>query len=105
MSFYEDVMQGLQEALEHAQGKRRLRTHIYHTPDIIPVKEFEPSEIREIRMSLGLTQVDFAGFMGVSAKTVEAWESGRNKPIGPARRMLSLVQNDPGIVKQFVHGV
>jgi len=39
--------------------------------------------------------------MGVSPKTVEAWESGRNKPEGASRRLLEVVQNDPGFLKRF----
>ena len=34
-------------------------------------------------------------FMGVSVKTVEAWESGRNQPIGSACRLLYLTKADP----------
>ena len=51
--------------------------------------------IKSIRNDLGMTQVLFAGFMGVSPKTVEAWEAGRNMPDGPARRILAMVKLDP----------
>lgn len=33
--------------------------------------------------------------MGVSIKTVEAWEAGRNHPDGAACRLLYLTQKDP----------
>lgn len=36
-----------------------------------------------------------AEFFGVSIKTVEAWEAERNRPEGPARRLMSLLQADP----------
>jgi putative transcriptional regulator len=39
--------------------------------------------------------------MGVSVKTVEAWEKGTNKPIGTARRMLSLLQQDDTLPLRF----
>lgn len=42
-----------------------------------------------------MTQVVFAKYMGVSVKTVEAWESGRNHPDGAASRLLSITQKDP----------
>ena len=48
-----------------------------------------------------MTQVLFAGFMGVSSKTVEAWEAGRNMPDGPARRILSMLQADPELPQRF----
>ena len=46
-------------------------------------------------------QVLFAGLMGVSPKTVEAWEAGRNMPDGPARRILSMLKTDPGLPQRF----
>jgi len=36
-----------------------------------------------------MTQAVFALFMGVSVKTVEAWESGRTHPTGPACRLIT----------------
>ncbi len=66
-----------------------------------PPREYEACEIKEIRNSLGMTQAVFALFMGVSKKTVEAWESGRNMPDGPARRLLAMVQTDPEIPERY----
>lgn len=65
-----------------------------------PVREYEASEIKEIRNGLGMTQAVFALFMGVSKKTVEAWEAGRNMPDGPARRLLAMAQADPEITEK-----
>lgn len=66
-----------------------------------PLRDYEAREIKEIRNSLGMTQTVFALFMGVSKKTVEAWESGRNMPDGPARRLLAMVQADPEIPARY----
>jgi putative transcriptional regulator len=38
--------------------------------------------------------------MGVSTKTVEAWEAGTNKPIGSARRFLSVLKSDPSLLNK-----
>ena len=54
-----------------------------------------PSEIKEIRKSVGMTQVLFAKYLGVSLKTVEAWEAGRNQPNGTACRLLAITKKDP----------
>jgi putative transcriptional regulator len=43
----------------------------------------------------------FAGSLGVSPKTVEAWENGRNKPEGASRRLLEIVRDDPGFLRRF----
>ena len=62
---------------------------------VLPVDHYEADEIREIRKSTGFTQAVFAQYMGVSVKTVEAWEAGRNHPEGTACRLLALTQKDP----------
>ncbi|MDO9533954.1 MAG: helix-turn-helix domain-containing protein [Bacillota bacterium] len=95
---YKGIVNGLNEAIEHAEGKRELGVN---TVSIEPVREYEAAEIKKIRNELGMTQAFFASFMGVSRKTVEAWESGRNMPDGPARRLLSMVQADPLLPERY----
>lgn len=101
MGIYEGIMSGLEEALEHAEGERWLRTAEVSGKYVEPLCRYRPEEIREIRCGLGMTQALFAGFMGVSTKTVEAWESGRNSPEGPARRILAMVQRDPQLPEKY----
>ena len=55
---------------------------------VAPVPDFTAEEIRDLRHTLKMTQGTFAALMGVSSKTVEAWEAGTNIPLGMARRML-----------------
>ncbi len=95
---YKSIMAGLGEAREHAEGKRTLNSN---TLFLKPIPDYRAEEIKQIRNDLGMTQVIFASFMGVSKKTVEAWEAGRNKPDGPARRILSMVQMDSTIPERF----
>ena len=40
-----------------------------------------------------MTQAVFASYMGVSKKTVEAWESGKTHPTGPACRLLNILSS------------
>ena len=98
MKVYDGIMQGLEEAIAYNEGKIKARTN---TITITPVPDFEANEIKNIRNELGMTQVLFAGFMGVSTKTVEAWEAGRNMPDGPARRILSMLKADPTLPQRF----
>ena len=58
-----------------------------------PVKKYDTTEIRRIRKSCGISQSMFANCMGVSKKTVEAWEYGKNTPNGPACRLLYMLDN------------
>lgn len=64
---------------------------------ILPVNEYSNKEIREIRMKAGMTQSVFASYMGVSKKTVEAWECGRTHPTGPVFRLLDILASGEGI--------
>lgn len=64
--------------------------------DTAPLQEYSAEEIKGIRNRLNMTQAVFALFMGVSKKTVEAWESGQNIPNGPSLRLLWMAEQDPG---------
>ena len=98
MTVYKSIMQGLSEAVDYQQGKIKARKTKL---SIKPVATFNNSEIKKIRQKTGLSQVMFAGSLGVSPKTVEAWENGRNKPEGASRRLLEVVRDNPGFLKQF----
>ncbi|MCR4763895.1 MAG: helix-turn-helix domain-containing protein [Lachnospiraceae bacterium] len=49
-----------------------------------------------------MTQAVFANYMGVSPKTVEAWERGRSHPTGPAYRLLSILEQGREFDLSFV---
>ena len=96
--YYDEIFKGLNEVLEDVQGKRTLRSHAY---SIAPIPEYDAKEIKNIRNGLNMSQAIFAGFLGVSLKTVEAWEAGRKSPGGPARRILYMVQIDPELPEKY----
>ena len=98
-SVYESIMAGLTEAVEDANAsektlKRRVVT-------IVPVKEYSAEEVREIRHSTGFSQKLFTSYMGVSDKTVEAWEAGINHPSGTASRILSMMEMNSDLITEF----
>ena len=95
MSVYESILKGLNEAVEFETGKGKART-VKCVVNSAP--EYDADQIKEARLLLGMTQVTFAEVMGVSKKTVEAWEAGTNKPAGTARRFLSVIQADPSLL-------
>ena len=92
MSLFDDIKTGLGQAIEYEKGNLKAKTTVL---TVAPVECFKPEEIRSIRNSTGLTQILFAKYMGVSVKTVEAWEAGRNHPEGAACRLLSMTRSDP----------
>lgn len=85
---FEDLKEGLQEAIDYEKGIGEAGTIDYL---ITPVKKYTNVEIRDIRNNAGMTQRVFAYYMGVSQKTVEAWERGRIHPTGPANRLLEIL--------------
>ena len=98
MDVYKSIMQGLTEAADYQQGKIKARkTNL----TIKPVADYNNNDIKRIRQKTGLSQALFAGSLGVSPKTVEAWENGRNKPEGASRRLLEIVRDDPAFLKRF----
>lgn len=98
MSIYDEIKIGLEQAIDFEKGKLKAKTT---TLIIKPVPDFSAKQIKTIRNDLGMTQNLFAQVVGVSKKTVEAWESGRNNPDGPARRMISILQSDPSLVERM----
>lgn len=97
MSLFEEIKAGLNEAIEYEKGNLKANSR---TLTITPIEEFTASEIKDIRKNTGMTQVLFAKYLGVSLKTVEAWEAGRNQPNGTACRMLSITKKDPEFPKR-----
>lgn len=89
-SLFEDLKEGLEEAIAYEKGIGTAKVKTY---TILPVHEYNNKQIREIRMKAGMTQSVFASYMGVSKKTVEAWECGRTHPTGPVFRLLNILEN------------
>ena len=87
-TLFDDLQAGLLQAIDYAKGKGAAQTITYI---IDPVVELNKDQIREIRMEAQMTQSVFAEYLGVSVKTVEAWEQGRTHPTGPAYRLMSFL--------------
>lgn len=84
----------LDEAIEDAErdGAKLQREHL--SIEIQPLPVYSPERIKSIRQREGVTQRTFASYFGVSCRTVEAWESGKNHPSGPSKRLLHLLENE-----------
>ena len=89
-SLFGDLQEGILQAIDFAKGKGPAKTVTYQ---IDPVTELSKEEIRKVQMDAKMTQSVFASYLGVSVKTVEAWERGRTHPTGPAYRLMSLLAN------------
>ena len=100
---YEGIMQGLDEAIAFAKGDTtKARVRVLSTVDPVPVAPYKPSEVAKLRRALNMSQRGFATAIGVSPRTVEAWEAGKSAPSGVATRMLYLIDKDPSLVDKLV---
>lgn len=94
IDIFNGIMDGLQEALAYKKGKA--------AADTFARKRSLPAvNVAEIRTSLSMTQKVFAEMLGVSCRTVEAWESGKTTPTPTARKLMYLIQEDHSLVQKL----
>lgn len=99
MRAYDSIIKGLNEAVQYEEGKLG-KTKVDRVK-ITSLPHFHGAEIREIRLKQKMTQKTLAAVLGVSNKTVEAWESDKNVPEGPAQRLLELMQKDDNLFEKY----
>jgi len=95
VDFFSGIMDGLQEALAYTKGKAAANT--FARKRSLPVVN-----VVEIRTALAMTQKAFAEVLGVSCRTVEAWESGKSTPTPTAKKLMFLIQEDPSLVQKLL---
>jgi len=86
-----EIIQGLEELKAWRRGELKLTTHMVEMP--------KAADVPAIRKELGLSQPEFAGFMGVSVGTLRNWEQERREPHGPARALLLVASKQPAAVR------
>ena len=87
----QEIIQGLEEIKAWRRGDLKLKTYTVEMP--------KAADVPGIRKELGLSQPEFAGFMGVSLGTVRNWEQERREPQGPARALLLVASKQPAAVR------
>ena len=68
------------------------------------VQQVKVSDVIEARMRSGLSQQQFADVLGVSRRTLEAWEQGRRSPTGAARSLLTIAARRPDVLRDVFAG-
>ncbi len=81
------------EAYQRGEDVPGMVVHERTLPDV---------DAAQIRKSLSMTQRAFADILGVSCRTVEAWESGRSNPAPTARKLMYLIQEDHSLVQKLI---
>jgi len=95
MDFFSEMMDGLTEALAASKGQAAADT--FTRKRSLPVVD-----VCRTRKSLNMTQKSFADMLGVSRRTVEAWESGRTSPTPTAKKLIYLVNEDNSLVQKLM---
>ena len=98
---FAELLASATQALEHAQGKRVLRTTVLPPPRA-PVSA---AQVRRLRKRLNASQTVFARYLNVSTKLVQAWEADRRRPDGPVLVLLHLGERDPASLTATAFGV
>ena len=94
IDFFSGIMSGLEEALAYEKGSAKAENiaRKLSLPDV---------DVAEERRKLDMTQKAFASILGVSKRTVEAWETGKSNPSPTARNLIYLISQDHSLVKKL----
>lgn len=97
--FFDDLKEGLEEALAYTQGKITLKSEIIEIPDA--PTEYKANDIKRIREKYHYSQGVFAKILNVSPRTVQSWEAGKRVPNHAALRLLEII--DKGIYQPQIY--
>ena len=108
-SFGDALIGALEEAVAFERGElpgvRVDRVEITaRRTRVPPPPAYLPERIRAIRHAHSMSQQVFADLLNASASAVRAWEQGAREPDGPTRRLLQIIENDPGVVTELITG-
>jgi putative transcriptional regulator len=89
-----DIQASLDELRDFVAGKKT--GAVVHR--VIPSQ----SDAREARHKLGLSQREFASFIGTAVGTVRKWELGTRQPSGAARTLIEVIKAEPKAVRRAI---
>ena len=95
IDFFSGIMDGLGEALKYEKGKAGAETFARK-------RSLPTVDVAEIRKSLSMTQKMFASVLGVSCRTVEAWECGKSNPTPTAKKLIYLISENHALAKKLM---
>lgn len=87
------------EALENGESITERFTCRKIELDLRP-QTYSPQLVKETRKLLGASQAVFALFLGVSVKTVRAWEQGGNLPSDLACRFMDEIRGNLDLMRK-----
>ena len=101
MNIFDEALKSLDEAIEYEQGDNsKGREVTRQLKPIRPPKDYTGEDIRRIRETYNYTQTYFGKLLGVSMKSVQAWEYNQSKPNGAVRRVIAIVEKGEGLLQE-----
>ncbi len=88
----DDLRASLDELRDFVAGKK--------TGAIVHRVAPRETDAREARVKLGLSQREFASFIGTGVGTVRKWELGTRRPSGAARALINVIKTEPKAVRR-----
>ena len=79
----------MMDILENKTGLMEEKTDALCLP---PVKEYQPEQIKQLRLKNNTTQTVFAAYLNTTPSTIQRWENGKIKPKGTSLKLLNLVE-------------
>lgn len=98
-----DALEDFADALEKGEVHQRLTVRQIHLN--LEPGEYSRDLVKKTRELLGLSQPLFARFLGISAKTIRAWEQGVNAPHPMACRFMDEIRLNPDYWKRRLRQV
>lgn len=93
-SLADDIRASWEEALKYVRGEKA---------DVIVHRiVLRDTDARDARMKLGLSQREFASFIGTAIGTVRKWELGTRRPSGAARTLIEVIKREPKAVRRAI---
>ena len=85
MTFGDDLIESLNQAVAHAKGQSKAaQTHVIQVPNV-----------RSLRERLHMSQQAFAATYRIPLATLKGWEQGRRQPDATAAAYLSVIEKLP----------
>ena len=78
-------------AIPRRQRARIARGQIESGEDVVALRRFA-----------FMTQIQFAGALGISVHTLRNWEQGRRTPEGPALALLRIAARNPRLLRAII---
>ncbi|HGN0868141.1 TPA: NadS family protein [Providencia alcalifaciens] len=89
MSFFNELKESLEEAIEIKNGTKKASK----------VTQYEAADVKAIREQLKVSQSELANALGTSVDTIKSWEMKRRNPTGLAAKVLVAIKNNPSLFK------